>query len=223
MRANVWAFAARGKSGESAARRCGDRQRSVNLMERHRRTGSLLAAWRIFATLGDMTILSRFARRVAAATVLLTGCAEAPIAKAAVSGQPTELKFASQLNVKLDPTELRPSGLYVHDLIVGTGPVCDSMTTAEVHYTGWLADGTKFDSSRDRNETFRFTVGIGQVIGGWDEGVRGMRVGGRRQLIVPPKLGYGDIGSAPVIPRMATLVFEVELMGVPPASPAGVR
>jgi FKBP-type peptidyl-prolyl cis-trans isomerase FkpA len=170
-----------------------------------------------------MTILSRFAWRVAAATVLLTGCAEPPIAKPAVSGQPSELKFASQLNVKLDPTELRPSGLYVHDLVVGTGPVCDSMSTAEVHYTGWLADGSKFDSSRDRNETFRFTVGIGQVIGGWDEGVRGMRVGGRRQLIVPPKLGYGDIGSAPVIPRMATLVFDVELMGLPPASPAGVR
>jgi len=66
-------------------------------------------------------------------------------------------------------------------------------------------------------------VGIGQVIGGWDEGVRGMRVGGKRQLVVPPKLGYGDIGSAPVIPRMATLVFDVELVSLPQPSPAGVR
>ncbi len=148
---------------------------------------------------------------------------EAPPATPAVSGDPSKLTFAPSLTVKLDSTELRPSGLYVHDLVVGTGPVADSMTTAEVHYTGWLADGTKFDTSRDRNETFRFTVGIGQVIAGWDEGVRGMKVGGKRQLIVPAKLGYGDIGSPPVIPRMATLVFEVELIGVPPASPAGVR
>jgi FKBP-type peptidyl-prolyl cis-trans isomerase FkpA len=170
-----------------------------------------------------MTILSRISWRVVAATVVLGACTEAPKAKPSVSGQPTELTFAKELSVKLEPSELRPSGLYVHDVVVGTGAVADSMSTAEVHYTGWLADGMKFDSSRDRKETIRFTVGIGQVISGWDEGVRGMRVGGKRQLIIPPKLGYGDIGSAPDIPRMATLVFEVELVGVPPASPAGVR
>lgn len=157
------------------------------------------------------------------AASLLVACAEAPPPTPAVSGQPNELTYAPALNVKLDSTELRPSGLYVHDLVVGTGPVADSMSTAEVHYTGWLADGTKFDSSRDRGETIRFTVGIGQVISGWDEGVKGMRVGGKRQLIIPPKLGYGDIGSAPAIPRMATLVFEIELLGLPKASPAGVR
>ena len=169
------------------------------------------------------TSWSRTAWRIAATCLLLTACQEAPPATPATSGDPAQLTYAPALNVKLDPAELRPSGLYVHDLVVGTGPVADSMSTAEVHYTGWLADGTKFDSSRDRNETFRFTVGIGQVIGGWDEGVRGMKVGGKRQLIVPPKMGYGDIGSPPAIPRMATLVFEVELIGVPPASPAGVR
>ena len=97
------------------------------------------------------------------------------------------------------------------------------MSTVEVWYTGWLADGTKFDSNRERGESFAFTVGIGQVIAGWDEGLRGMKVGGKRQLVIPPKLGYGDIGSAPVIPRMATLVFEVELVKIRPASPAGVR
>ncbi|HYW50422.1 MAG TPA: FKBP-type peptidyl-prolyl cis-trans isomerase [Gemmatimonadaceae bacterium] len=161
--------------------------------------------------------------RIVVMCALLASCQEAPPATPATSGQPTELTFAPSLNVTLDTTELRPSGLYVHDLVVGTGPVADSMSTAEVHYTGWLANGEKFDSSRDRQETFRFTVGIGQVIGGWDEGVRGMRVGGKRQLIVPPKLGYGDIGSPPAIPRMATLVFEVELVGLPQASPAGVR
>ncbi|MBC7844503.1 MAG: FKBP-type peptidyl-prolyl cis-trans isomerase [Gemmatimonadaceae bacterium] len=170
-----------------------------------------------------MPILSRFSLRFVAALSLLAACKEAPPPTPAVSGNPSGLTFAPALNVKLDSTELRPSGLYVHDIVVGTGPAADSMTTVEVHYTGWLADGTKFDSSRDRDETFAFTVGIGQVIGGWDEGVRGMKVGGKRQLIVPPKLGYGDIGSAPAIPRMATLVFEVELVKIRPASPAGVR
>ena len=170
-----------------------------------------------------MTILSQNKWRLLAGAALLMACSEAPPPTPAVSGDPAQLTFAPALNVKLVPAELRPSGLYVHDVVVGTGPVVDSMSTVEVHYTGWLADGTKFDSSRDRQETFRFTVGIGQVIGGWDEGVRGMRVGGKRQLVVPPKLGYGDIGSAPVIPRMATLVFDVELVGMPAPSPAGVR
>lgn len=155
--------------------------------------------------------------------LVCAACMEAPPPTPAVSGDPATLTFAPSLHVTIDSTELRPSGLYVHDLVVGTGPVADSMSTAEVHYTGWLPDGTKFQSSHDMKETFHFTVGIGQVIRGWDEGVRGMRVGGKRQLIVPAKLGYGDIGSPPLIPRMATLVFEVELMGLPKASPAGVH
>jgi peptidylprolyl isomerase len=170
-----------------------------------------------------MTILSRTSWCVAVVAALLTACAEAPPPRPAVSGQPEDLTYAPSLDVKLDSAERRPSGLYVHDVVVGTGPVADSMATAEVHYTGWLADGTEFDSSRKRQETFRFTVGIGQVIGAWDEGVRGMRVGGKRRLIAPPKLGYGDIGAAPVIPRMATLIFDIELVSLPQASPAGVR
>ena len=170
-----------------------------------------------------MTILSRFPWRLLASAALVVACKEAPPPTPAVSGNPGELTFAPSLNVKLDSAELRPSGLYVHDLIVGTGPAADSMTTVEVWYTGWLADGTKFQSNHDMGETLAFTVGIGQVIRGWDEGVRGMKVGGKRRLIIPPKLGYGDIGSAPLIPRMATLVFEVELVKIRPASPAGVR
>lgn len=169
-----------------------------------------------------MTILSRFSRALVAAA-LLVACKEAPPAKPSVSGQPEDLTYAPALGVKLDSAEKRPSGLYVHDIVVGTGALCDSMATAKVHYTGWLADGMKFDSSLDRQEPFFFTVGIGQVIGAWDEGVRGMRVGGKRRLVVPPKLGYGDIGAAPVIPRMATLVFDIELLDLPQASPAGVR
>jgi FKBP-type peptidyl-prolyl cis-trans isomerase len=170
-----------------------------------------------------MMTLTRFPWRALAAAALISACSEPPPPRATASGQPEELTYAPSLNVKLDSTEKRPSGLYVHDVVVGTGALADSMATAEVHYTGWLADGTKFDSSRDRQETFRFTVGIGQVIGGWDEGVRGMRVGGKRLLVVPPKLGYGDVGAAPTIPRMATLVFDVELVSLPQTSPAGAR
>ena len=165
----------------------------------------------------------RFPWRLVASAVLLVACQEAPPPRPAVSGDPEQLTFAPALNVTLDSTERRSSGLYVHDVVIGTGPVADSMTTAAVHYTGWLADGTRFDGSRERGEPYRFTVGIGQVIGAWDEGIRGMKVGGKRQLIVPPKLGYGDIGMPPDIPRMATLVFEVELMGLPQALPAGAR
>ena len=170
-----------------------------------------------------MSILTRIPWRPIVMAALCGACAEAPPPTKAVSGQPEELTYATDLKVTIDSTERRASGLYVHDLVVGTGPVADSMSTAEVHYTGWLADGRKFQSSRDGGETFRFTVGIGQVIEAWDEGVRGMRVGGKRRLIVPPKLGYGDIGMAPTIPRMATLIFEIELVGLPQASPAGVR
>ncbi len=170
-----------------------------------------------------MMIKTRLPRLLLASLAVLIGCQEAPPPRAAVSGDPRELTFAPALQVTLDSTELRPSGLYVHDLVEGTGPVADSMSTVEVHYTGWLADGTKFDSSREQPSGYRFTVGVGQVIGAWDEGIRGMRVGGKRQLIVPPKLGYGDIGMPPDIPRMASLVFEVELMAIGPAKPAGVR
>lgn len=165
----------------------------------------------------------RLSWRLVAGAALLAACQDAPPPRAAVSGDPAQLTFAPALNVKLDSAELRPSGLYVHELVEGTGAVADSMSTVEVHYTGWLADGTKFDSSREQPNGYRFTVGIGQVIGAWDEGIRGMRVGGKRQLIVPPKLGYGDIGMPPDIPRMASLVFEVELMAIGPAKPAGVR
>lgn len=106
-----------------------------------------------------------------------------------------------------------PTGLRYVDLKVGEGPEATSGKLVEVHYTGWLENGTKFDSSLDRNEPFSFGLGEGNVIKGWDEGVAGMKVGGKRKLIIPADLGYGDQGSG-VIPPGATLIFEVELLGV---------
>jgi FKBP-type peptidyl-prolyl cis-trans isomerase len=107
-----------------------------------------------------------------------------------------------------------PSGLAIEDLVVGDGASAAAGQRVTVHYTGWLTDGRKFDSSKDRDAPFAFALGRAQVIAGWDEGVQGMRVGGTRKLTIPPQLGYGARGAGGVIPPDATLVFEVELLGV---------
>ena len=107
-----------------------------------------------------------------------------------------------------------PSGLAYVDLVPGSGASPAPGKQVKVHYTGWLENGTKFDSSVDRGEPFVFTIGAGQVIPGWDEGVMSMKVGGKRKLIIPPQLGYGAAGAGGVIPPNATLIFEVELLDV---------
>jgi FKBP-type peptidyl-prolyl cis-trans isomerase len=114
------------------------------------------------------------------------------------------------------PTELQKT-----DIVKGTGEGISLGQVAVVHYTGWLFDGnapeqkgTKFDSSRDRGQPFPFTVGAGEVIRGWDEGVQGMQPGGQRRLVIPPDLGYGDRGAGGAIPPGATLVFDVELLAI---------
>ena len=107
-----------------------------------------------------------------------------------------------------------PSGLKYTDLVVGSGAQPQPGQTAVVHYTGWLLDGKKFDSSKDRGQPFSFPLGQGRVIRGWDEGVATMRVGGTRRLVIPPDLGYGARGAGGVVPPNATLTFEVELLDV---------
>jgi FKBP-type peptidyl-prolyl cis-trans isomerase len=107
-----------------------------------------------------------------------------------------------------------PSGLKYQDLVVGTGAEAAAGKIVSVHYTGWLTDGTKFDSSVDSGQPYPFQLGAGSVIRGWDEGVAGMKVGGKRKLTIPPALAYGPGGRPPVIPPNATLVFDVELLGV---------
>ncbi len=106
------------------------------------------------------------------------------------------------------------SGLKYEDTVEGNGATAEAGQMVSVHYTGWLEDGSKFDSSKDRNAPFQFNLGAGMVIKGWDEGVAGMKVGGTRKLTIPAELGYGARGAGGVIPPNATLIFEVELLDI---------
>jgi FKBP-type peptidyl-prolyl cis-trans isomerase FkpA len=121
--------------------------------------------------------------------------------------------FAEELHVDTDAMTTTPSGLRYQDLAPGSGAVAEPGHEVSVHYTGWLTDGTEFDSSVRRREPYAFQLGRGVVIAGWDEGVAGMKVGGRRKLVIPPGLGYGAAQNGP-IPANSTLVFDVELLGV---------
>ena len=131
------------------------------------------------------------------ALVVLAGCSSGTPAAAPQGGKPVTTS----------------DGLQYTDDQVGTGAVAEPGKNVSVHYTGWLMNGTKFDSSRDRGQPFTFPLGAGRVIKGWDEGVAGMRVGGKRTLIIPPDLGYGSRATGP-IPANSTLKFEVELLDV---------
>jgi FKBP-type peptidyl-prolyl cis-trans isomerase FkpA len=122
--------------------------------------------------------------------------------------------FNADLGIDTTALTRTESGLRYVDVAKGQGEEASPGRTATVHYTGWLTSGKKFDSSRDRNEPFSFTIGTQQVIAGWDEGVSGMQVGGRRKLVIPPDLGYGPAGAPPDIPPNSILVFDVELLDV---------
>jgi peptidylprolyl isomerase len=125
--------------------------------------------------------------------------------------------IAMTLDASAQTLTSMPSGLKYKDEVVGTGPEPKAGQSVSVHYTGWLDQngqkGKKFDSSRDRGQPFSFTLGAGQVIAGWDQGVATMKTGGKRTLVIPPELGYGARGAGGVIPPNATLIFDVELLG----------
>ena len=125
---------------------------------------------------------------------------------------PASLPFMGNTNATT--TTMEATELKVTDIVVGTGAEAVAGKTVSVHYVGTLTDGTKFDSSRDRGTPFSFLLGSGQVIKGWDQGVAGMKVGGKRSLVIPPELGYGAAGAPGAIPGNATLNFEVELLEV---------
>ena len=140
--------------------------------------------------------------------VLISACAkkeDAPVSNKPAPAPATTAPAAPVAEV----TELK-----MEDTKVGTGAVAETGKSVRVHYTGWLTNGTKFDSSKDHGQPFTFRLGGGEVIKGWDQGVAGMKVGGVRKLTIPPNLGYGTRGAGGVIPPNATLVFEVELLGV---------
>ncbi|OGI19708.1 MAG: peptidylprolyl isomerase [Candidatus Melainabacteria bacterium RIFCSPHIGHO2_02_FULL_34_12] len=133
-----------------------------------------------------------------------------PISEQNTGNNETENMMINSENKDITITE---SGLKYIDEVVGNGASPKSGQKVKVHYTGWLENGTKFDSSVDRGQPFEFVIGIGQVIKGWDEGVSTMKVGGKRKLIIPSTLGYGNQGAGGVIPPNATLIFDVELLG----------
>jgi FKBP-type peptidyl-prolyl cis-trans isomerase FkpA len=135
------------------------------------------------------------------------------------AGHALQSRFHPEQEDNTMPITTTNSGLQYEDTVEGSGPEAKAGQYVTVHYTGWLrnddgSQGAKFDSSKDRNDPFQFPLGAGHVIKGWDEGVQGMKVGGARRLIIPASLGYGARGAGGVIPPNATLIFDVELLGV---------
>jgi FKBP-type peptidyl-prolyl cis-trans isomerase len=159
-------------------------------------------------------------RAVYLVAFLAAGCGggdQAAPASTADTSDPREIDFARELGVEVSEMTRTPSGLYIMDEAPGAGEPVRAGNSVSVHYTGWLPTGEKFDSSVDRNEPFVVSpVGGGQVIAGWDEGLQGMRAGGKRLLVIPPNLAYGEMGAGGVIPPGATLVFRVELLQILP-------
>jgi len=174
------------------------------------------AAIALIATLGcQQTGTSEQASSSSATTarVVPSGGEGGSASTATEQNAPSDPAAGNAVEAAIGQEVTLPDGLKFQDLQIGTGAIAEKGMTATVHYTGWLTDGTKFDGSLDRGQPFKFQLGAGQVIRGWDEGIKGMRVGGKRKLTIPSALGYGSRGADGVIPPDATLVFEVELLG----------
>lgn len=163
---------------------------------------------------------SGFILLLAVLALLANGCSLESFRKhaAKAGGNPDEVSYAPSLGVRLSEMRESGDGLYVQDLTLGQGPAAVTGDRVSVQYTGWLPDGRKFDSTGEGGTPFAFSLGAGEVIRGWDEGVLGMSVGGVRRLVIPPSLGYGEQGSGPIPPN-STLVFEVKVVGITPPTP----
>ena len=164
-------------------------------------------------------LIGLFAAAALLAALTATGCSGTPAATPPTTSAPAEVTPPPATTPPATPapaTKPLPtvSALQIKDLKVGKGAVAKAGQTVTVNYTGWLMDGTKFDSSLDSGQPFTFRLGAGQVIPGWDKGVAGMKVGGRRVLVIPGAMAYGEQGSPPVIPANATLKFQVDLLSV---------
>ncbi len=158
---------------------------------------------------------TKFASVLLGLAVLLAGCDQAKTTSTTTTTSSTTTTTGNTAMLDEKNATPTPSGLKYIDEVVGTGASPKAGQQVTVHYTGTLTDGSKFDSSRDRNQPFTFVIGRGQVIKGWDEGVLTMKIGGKRHLIIPPDLGYGARGAGGgLIPPNATLIFDVELLGV---------
>jgi len=151
---------------------------------------------------------------LALGTPLMSSLTGTPPAQDMSVGTTTSVSTSTSMDLALNPAEPLPTDLIITDIVVGTGPEATPGSTVSVNYVGALPDGTVFDASANHGGAFTFPLGAGQVIKGWDQGVAGMKVGGKRHLVIPPGLAYGDQAVGGVIPANATLVFEVELVGV---------
>ena len=152
---------------------------------------------------------------ILASALVFSACSVKPSQPKSTFVPTTTTSTVDSTNTATQSTQIITGGsMQVEEITVGTGQVAVKGNTVSVHYTGWLTDGTKFDSSVDRRQPFEFSLGAGQVIEGWDQGVAGMKVGGKRKLTIPPELAYGQGGVPGAIPGNATLVFEVELLGI---------
>jgi FKBP-type peptidyl-prolyl cis-trans isomerase FkpA len=148
------------------------------------------------------------------ASVLLVGVSACASGGGAPPARPIQsIPFAASLDIDFSRMTKTPSGLYYRDIVVGTGPLIHGTVDVKVHYTGWLSNGVKFDSNADDEVPLTVPLGRGRAIKGWDIGLEGMRVGGRRQLVIPPELGYGSNRSG-MIPPDATLVFDLKVVSV---------